>query len=352
MIKSIVIQDKEIGEGHKPFVVAELSANHNGSIERAFETIKSAKESGADAIKLQTYTPDTLTIPSKKEDFLITEGLWEGLSLHELYQTAHTPFEWHKELFDYSKDLGLICFSSPFDESAVDLLEELNTPAYKIASFELVDIPLIKYAASTLKPIIMSTGMANFKEIEEAVEAVLSVGNTQIILLHCISGYPTPANQSNLLTIQDLRQKFKLNIGLSDHTMGTHVSVSSIALGSCFIEKHFTLSRSDVGPDSSFSLEPKELKKLCFETKEAWEALGEAGYERKSVEKANIKFRRSIYVVKDIKEGEIFSQDNLRRIRPGYGLEPKYYNEILGKRAKVDIKMGTAMEWSLLENLQ
>ena len=194
--------------------------------------------------------------------------------------------------------------------------------------------------------------MANFKEIEEAVEAVLSVGNTQIILLHCISGYPTPANQSNLLTIQDLRQKFKLNIGLSDHTMGTHVSVSSIALGSCFIEKHFTLSRYDVGPDSSFSLEPNELKKLCFETKEAWEALGEAGYERKSVEKANIKFRRSIYVVKDIKKGEIFSQDNLRRIRPGYGLEPKYYNEILGKRAKVDIKMGTAMEWNLLENLQ
>lgn len=342
--KNFSIEGREIGPSSPPYIIAELSANHNGSLDRALQTIEVAAKMGVEAVKLQTYTADTLTIDSKKEDFKISGGLWDGYTLYELYQKAHTPFEWHEKIFDHARKVGVTCFSTPFDESAVDLLEDLNVPAYKIASFELVDLPLIQYVARTGKPMIMSTGMANLDEIDEAVETARENGCSKLALLHCISGYPAPADQSNLLTIPDLAKRYNLATGLSDHTLGTTVAITGVALGANIIEKHFTLSREDKGPDSEFSLEPEELKQLVDETEVAWKALGSAGYERKPVEESSIKFRRSIYVTSDVKAGETFTCENIRRIRPGFGLPPKEYTRILGLRAAVDIEKGAALQ--------
>ena len=348
-MKLIEIDGRKIGTNNPPYIIAELSANHNGDFDRALKTIDMAKAMGADAIKLQTYTADTMTIDCEKEEFQIHGGLWDGYNLYQLYQWAQTPFEWHKAMFDHARKNEITCFSTPFDETAVDLLENLNAPAYKIASFETIDLPLIRYVAQTKKPMIISTGMANLEEITEAVETAQESGCKEIILLHCISGYPTPVEQSNLLTIPDLAQRYNVIPGLSDHTLGTAVSLAGIALGACVIEKHVTLSRADKGPDSEFSLEPNQLKSLCDETKTAWLSLGKAGYERKPVEDENIKFRRSIYVVNDIKAGELLTNENTRRIRPGFGLPPKYIHDVIGKTVKVDIERGTALRWDHIE---
>lgn len=348
-MKTIHINGRSIGENYPPYIIAELSANHNGKLERAIQTIDMAKAMGADAIKLQTYTPETITIDCDKPDFQIQGGLWDGYNLYQLYEQAQTPFEWHKIMFEHARKIGITCFSTPFDETAVDLLEDLNTPAYKIASFEAIDLPLIRYVAATKKPMIISTGMANLDEITEAVETAKDNGCSEIILLHCISGYPVPVDQSNLRTIPDLSKKFKVISGLSDHTLGTTVSIASVALGACVIEKHVTLSREDKGPDSEFSLEPKELKYLCSETKNAWAALGSVGYDRKPVEEESIKYRRSIYVIKDVKAGEQLTEKNIRRIRPGFGLPPKHYEELIGKKAMIDINRGTALRWEYIK---
>jgi N-acetylneuraminate synthase len=343
-LPEIVIANRKIGTAYPPYIIAELSANHNGSLERALQTIDMAKARGADAIKLQTYTADTLTIDCNKDEFQINGGLWDGYNLYQLYEWAHTPFEWHKAMFEHASQIGITCFSTPFDETAVDLLEDLNAPAYKIASFEAVDLPLIRYVAETGKPMIISTGMANLEEISEAVDTARSVGCKELVLLHCVSGYPAPVEQSNLRTVPDLEERFDCVVGLSDHTLGVSVSVAAIAMGASVIEKHVTISRDDKGADSSFSLEPDELEDLCRDGLDAWRSLGEAGYDRKPVEEGNIKFRRSIYVVKDMKVGEAFTRENVRRIRPGYGLPPKYYEEILGKVATQDIEAGTALD--------
>lgn len=347
--REVQIGGRSVGQNFSPYIIAEMSANHNGKLEKALETIEMAKACGADAIKIQTYTADTLTIDCNNEEFQIHGGLWDGYNLYRLYQWAHTPYEWHKPMFDHARKIGITLFSTPFDETAVDLLEDLNSPAYKIASFEAVDLPLIEYVARTGKPMIISTGMANLEEITEAVETARQGGCNDLILLHCISSYPAPVEQSNLRTIPDLAERFDVIPGLSDHTFGTAVSVASVALGACVIEKHITLSREDKGPDSEFSLEPNELEKLCIETKEAWLALGSGGYERKPSEESNVKFRRSIYVVKNIKAGEIFTKENIRRIRPGYGLSPKFFSDIIGSRSLCDLETGTPLCWKHLE---
>ncbi|WP_404936074.1 pseudaminic acid synthase [Pseudoalteromonas sp. 0303] len=348
--KYIEIDGKKIGPEFKPYIIAELSANHNGSIENAFKTIEEAAKCGADAIKLQTYTPDTMTIDCDKEDFQIKGGLWDGHNLYQLYQEAHTPFEWHKQLFEKAKEVGITVFSTPFDESAVELLEDLDAPAYKIASFELTDLPLIKRVAETGKPMIMSTGMANLAEIEEAIKTARENGCDDLVVLHCISAYPAPYEQANLATIPDLANKFDVISGLSDHTLGTVVSVASIALGACLIEKHFILDRNDKGPDSSFSIEPDELKRLVEDTEAAHAAIGNAGYERKPVEEQNARFRRSLYIVKDINEGELLTEAHVRRIRPGYGLAPKHFDDVIGKKATKFIERGTPVNWELLSD--
>ena len=348
-VKELIIAGRKIGQSHRPYLIAEMSANHNGKLERALEIIELAKSCGADAIKIQTYTADTLTIDCDQDDFQIHGGLWDGYTLYKLYEQAQTPYEWHKPMFDHAKSVGITIFSTPFDETAVDLLEDLNVPAYKIASFEAIDLPLIEYVARTGKPMIISTGMANLDEITEAVEMARQAGCKDLVLLHCISSYPAPVEQSNLLTIPDLAKRFEVISGLSDHTLGTTVSVASVALGACVIEKHVTLSRKDKGPDSEFSLERHEFEALCRDTKDAWLALGKAGYERKAAEKENVKFRRSIYVVEDISAGEVLTTRNIRRIRPGFGLAPKFFNEVLGKVARIDIEHGTALELDFLE---
>jgi len=337
-MKDISINGRPIGIGHAPYVIAELSANHNGSLQRALDTISEAKARGVDAIKLQTYTADTMTIDCDLEDFMIRGGLWDGYKLYDLYKEAQTPFEWHKAMFNHARDIGITCFSTPFDETAVDLLEDLNAPAYKIASFEATDLPLIKYVASTKKPMIMSTGMANLEEIEEMVQAARDGGCEEMIVLHCISSYPAPIDQSNLLTIPDLKKRLGVHVGLSDHTITNTASVVATALGAVLIEKHFILDRTDKGPDSSFSIEPDELEALVNQTKDAALSLGKAGYERKPAEEANMKFRRSLYFVKDMKEGEVISEDCVRRIRPGFGLEPKFISKVLGKRVNRNIR--------------
>jgi len=349
--QTITIDHRQIGQNQPPYIIAELSANHNGSLTRAIETINMAKAMGADAIKLQTYNADSMTIDCDKDYFKIKGGLWDGYSLYQLYQEAHTPYDWHQKLFLHAKEIGITIFSTPFDETAVDLLESLNTPAYKIASFEITDLPLIKRIAETGKPIIMSTGMANLAEIEEAVTTIKSVGSSELILLHCISGYPAPVEQCNLATIPDLNQRFNVVTGLSDHTLGTTVSIAAIALGACLIEKHFTLSRNDKGPDSEFSLEPKELKELCESTKSVWRAIGKAGYERKPVEEANLAFRRSLFFVKNISKGTLITHEHIRRIRPGYGLAPKYHADFIGKKASQDITRGTPVAWEHISKL-
>ena len=351
MSQTVSIDGRKIGKAFPPYIIAELSANHNGDLQRALKTIEMAKKMGADAIKIQTYTADTITIDCDRDDFQIHGGLWDGYNLYKLYDWAHTPYEWHKAMFDKAKEIGITLFSSPFDATAVDLLESLGAPAYKIASFEAIDLPLIKRVAQTGKPMIISTGMADLQEITEAVECARGNGCKELTLLHCISGYPAPIEQSNLRTIPDIAEHFDVVAGLSDHTLGTVVSVSSIALGACVIEKHVTLSRADKGADSEFSLEPDELKKLCDDSYAAWQALGVASYERKPVEEQNLKFRRSLYVVKDVKKGEAFDAESVRSIRPGFGLKPKYYDDILGKLATRDIEYGSALCWSMVEGM-
>jgi len=336
-MKDIIINGRSIGIKQAPYIIAELSANHNGSLQRALDTISEAKSRGADAIKLQTYTADTMTIDCDSEDFMIRGGLWDGYKLYDLYKEAQTPFEWHKAMFDHARDIGITCFSTPFDETAVDLLEDLNAPAYKIASFEATDLPLIKYVASTMKPIIMSTGMANLEEIEEMVQAARDGGCKEMIVLHCISSYPAPIEQANLLTIPDLTRRLGVHVGLSDHTLTNIASIVATGLGAVMIEKHFILDRKYEGPDSSFSIEPDELEELVNQTKNASLSLGKAGYEKKPSEEENVKFRRSLYFVKEMKAGDIIKKEDIRRIRPGYGLKPKYINEIIGKKVKKNI---------------
>lgn len=348
MVNVLNIAGREIGPERQPYIIAEMSANHNGSLETALRLIEKAKEAGADAVKIQTYKPDTITIKSNLPEFQITDGLWAGRTLYELYEWAHTPWDWHRPLFECARKLDITIFSSPFDNTAIDLLESLNAPAYKIASFEAVDIPLIKYAASTGKPLIISTGMADNEEIQEAINAAHESGCKELAILHCVSGYPAPASDYNLRTIPDMISRFGLVTGLSDHTLDNTTAIASIALGASIIEKHFTLDRSGKGPDDSFSLEPPELAALCRDSKTAWDALGKVDYGMKSSEQGNIKFRRSLYVVKDIAVGEKLTSDNVKSIRPGFGLSPKYYPEVLGRTVRENVKRGTAITWDLL----
>ncbi|UYP28925.1 pseudaminic acid synthase [Pseudomonas sp. Z8(2022)] len=331
MSKYIEVAGVGIGEGCPPFIIAEMSANHGGSLERAKKLVTAALEAGASAVKLQTYTADTITLRSDNEEFRISGGLWDGRTLYDLYEEAHTPWEWHKPLFEHARKIGITMFSSPFDNTAVDLLEDLNAPAYKIASFEAVDLPLIKYVASTGKPMIISTGMADAEEIQEAIEAAREGGCKELAILHCVSGYPAPAEDYNLRTIPDMIQRFGLVTGLSDHTLDNTTAIASVALGASIIEKHFTLDRSGGGPDDSFSLEPKELEALCRDSKTAWAALGRVDYGRKSSEQGNVKFRRSLYFVKDLAAGEIITADSVRSVRPGFGMHPKYYEKLIGR---------------------
>lgn len=349
MSNEISIAGRKIGPAHPPYVIAEMSANHNGNIETAFKIIEEAMKSGADAIKMQTYTPDTLTLKCDLPDFQITDGLWAGRTLYDLYEWAHTPWDWHKPLFEHARKLGITIFSSPFDNTAIDLLEDLNTPAYKIASFEAVDLPLIKYAASTGKPMIISTGMADAEEIQEAVDAAREGGCKQLAVLHCVSGYPAPAEDYNLRTIPDMMERFGLVTGLSDHTLDNTTAITSVAMGASIIEKHFTLDRSGGGPDDSFSLEPADLAALCQGAKTAWQAMGRVDYGRKSSEQGNAKFRRSLYFVKAMSANEKITPDCIRSVRPGYGLAPKFLHEIIGKKVTQDIKQNSPVTMSLIK---
>lgn len=346
MTSQITFDGTPIGEGCKPYVIAEVSANHNGSIEKAKEIISAAAKNGADAVKLQTYTADTITIKSDRPEFKIKGGLWDGYTLWDLYDWAHTPFEWHEELFNHAKQEGITCFSSPFDDTAVDLLESLDAPLYKIASFEMTDIPLVEKVAATRKPMIMSTGLATLDEIDKSLKAARNAGASEIVLLHCISGYPTPLEQANLKLMLELKEKFGALVGLSDHTLTNTAAITAVALGACVIEKHFTLDRSEGGADAEFSMEPPQLKALCEETKGAWEALGDGQRLAPSVQDGNKIFRRSIYVVQPIKKGDTFSRENIRCIRPGLGLPPEQFAEVLGKQATQDIEYGSPLEAS------
>ena len=345
MSNEISIAGRKIGSAYSPYVIAEMSANHNGNIETAFRIIEEAKKAGADAIKMQTYTADTLTLNCDLPDFQINDGLWAGRTLYELYEWAHTPWDWHKPLFDRARELGITIFSSPFDNTAIDLLEDLNAPAYKIASFEAVDLPLIKYAASTGKPMIISTGMADAEEITEAIEAAREGGCKELAVLHCVSGYPAPAEDYNLCTIPDMIERFGLVTGLSDHTLDNTTAIASVALGASIIEKHFTLDRNGGGPDDSFSLEPADLQALCHGAKTAWQALGQVNYARKSSEQPNVKFRRSLYFVKNLKEGDVITDDAIRSLRPGFGLPPRERQKIIGKRVNANVRMGMRVKW-------
>lgn len=348
-MKNIKIDGIEIGQNCKPYIIAELSANHNGDIDRAFEIIQYAKKAGADAIKLQSYTHETITMDCDSPDFMIQGGLWNGRSLYDLYKEAHMPWDWHKPIFEKARKHDITIFSSPFDYTAVDLLENLNAPAYKIASFEVIDLPLIKYVAATKKPMIISTGMANLEEIEEAIITAREGGCEELVVLHCVSGYPAPAKEYNLRTLADIAERFNVIAGLSDHTIENATAVASVALGARVIEKHVTLNRDGGGPDDSFSLEPKELKQLCDDTKTAWEALGAVDYGQKACESGNIKFRRSLYAVNDVEKGEFFTEANVRSIRPGYGLPPKKLTDVIGKKAKVKVYRGTPLSFEFIE---
>jgi len=349
-MKNINVAGIGIGKEHKPFIIAEMSGNHNQSLERALEIVEAAAKSGAHALKIQTYTADTMTFDIENPEFKIDDenSLWDGQSLYQLYQQAYTPWEWHKPIFDRSHELGMIPFSTPFDETAVDYLEELDVQLYKIASFENNDIPLIKKVAATGKPMIISTGMATVAELDEAVRAAREAGCKNLVLLKCTSTYPATADNTNISTIPHMRELFDVQVGLSDHTMGIGVAVASVALGATVIEKHFTLSRADGGVDSAFSMEPDELAALVVETERAWQAVGKVTYGPTEVEKASLKFRRSIYVAKDMKAGEVFTKDNSKVVRPGHGLAPKHLELLLGKTIKVDAAKGTPLSWDLL----
>ncbi|ODS35509.1 pseudaminic acid synthase [Candidatus Altiarchaeales archaeon WOR_SM1_SCG] len=348
-MKKIKIKNKFIGEQEPCFIIAELSANHLRKFELAVDTIKAAKKSGADAIKLQTYTPDTITIDSDNEYFKIKGTLWDGKTLYDLYKEAYTPWEWQQKLQKIAEDLGLIFFSSPFDKTAVDFLEGLNVPAYKVASFEITDIPLIEYIASKGKPIIISTGIATLADIEEAVNACKRMGNEQIILLKCTSAYPAPIEEANLLTIPNMVDTFGTIVGLSDHTLGSSVAIASVALGAKVIEKHFILYRDLGGPDAAFSMEPEEFKEMVKSVRDVEKALGKVSYELSEKVKKSKVFARSLFVVKDMKEGELITGENVRSIRPGYGMHPKYLTEIIGKKTRKDVKKGTPLSWDLIE---
>lgn len=339
-LNNLTIDGREIGPSRPPYVIAELSANHNGSIDTALKIIGEAKRAGADAVKLQTYRPDTITLDVDRPEFRISGGLWDGKSLYELYEEAHTPWGWHKTLFEHARKLGITIFSSPFDPTAVDLLESLGAPAYKIASFEAVDLPLIRYVASKGKPMIISTGMADEAEIQEAVDAARSAGCRQLALLHCVSGYPAPSEEYNLRTIADMQARYGTLVGLSDHTLDNTTAIASVAMGACIIEKHFTLDRKGCGPDDSFSLEPADLMALCRDTKTAWRALGAVDYGCKASERANVQFRRSLYFVKPLAAGETITADAVRSVRPGYGLAPKHLPEVIGRRVKKAVQYG------------
>lgn len=351
MTNHICINERMIAHHQPPYIIAEMSANHNGQLETAMQIIEAAKHAGADAVKIQTYRPDTITLKSELPDFQITEGLWAGRTLYDLYEWAHTPWDWHKPLFDYARKLEITIFSSPFDHTAVDLLEDLGAPAYKIASFEIVDLALIRYVASTGKPMIMSTGMAHAEEIAEAIEAARAGGCQQLAILHCVSGYPAPAADYNLRTLADMIERFGLLTGLSDHTLDNTTAITSVALGASIIEKHFSLDRHGGGPDDSFSLEPAELKALCRDTKTAWQALGQIDYSRKASEKTNTKFRRSLYFIKDLNQGDIIAADAVRSVRPGFGLAPKYLHQIIGSRVKRDVTAHSAVTSESVEGL-
>jgi pseudaminic acid synthase len=347
MNKEIVIANRKVGQGHKPFIIAEMSGNHNQSIDRAYAIIDAAVECGADAVKLQTYTPDTMTINADTGLFQIDDekSLWKGRNLYDLYKEAHTPWEWHQPLFEYAKKKGIFIFSTPFDETAVDFLEQLGVQAYKIASFENTDHPLLKKVASTGKPVIMSTGLATIADLDESVRVLAENGCKDLILLKCTSTYPASPENTNLLSIPHMSSLFDCLVGLSDHTMGIGAAVASVALGACVVEKHFTLSRADGGVDSTFSIEPSELKSLVIESERAFLALGNVKYGIQSVEKNSLRFKRSVYVVKDIEPGEEFTRENIRVIRPGDGLPPKYYEKLLGKKCKGAYKKGTPLNW-------
>ncbi len=343
------IADKEIGGNTPCFIIAELSANHNGSLENALATIKSAKRAGADAIKLQTYTADTMTIDVKANDFLLTQGtIWDGKYLYDLYKEAYTPWEWHQQLFDAAKEEGLICFSSPFDKSAVDFLESINAPAYKIASFEITDIPLIEYVASKGKPVIISTGIAEEEDIQLAIAACKKHNNNQVALLKCTSSYPAPINEANMIMVKDLAERFGVITGLSDHTMGNTVPIVATVFGAKIIEKHFIINRSIGGPDASFSMDEQEFSDMVKAVREAEQAVGLIDYKLTKKQENGREFSRSLYVVKDIKAGEIITEKNVRSIRPGYGMHPKNYDKILGKAVNQGIVAGTRLSWDLL----
>ncbi|MBU5615103.1 pseudaminic acid synthase [Geomonas azotofigens] len=349
-MSSIQIGGRFIGPDHAPFIIAEMSGNHNQSLERALEIVEAAAASGAHALKLQTYTADTMTLDIKEGEFFIEDpkSLWKGRSLYDLYQEAHTPWEWHKPIFDRCRELGLICFSTPFDATSVEFLEELDAPCYKIASFENTDLPLIRTVAATGKPVIISTGMASLAELDETVRAAREAGCRDLVLLKCTSTYPSTPENTNARTIPHLKELFNCEIGLSDHSMGVGVSVAAVALGATVIEKHFTLRRADGGVDSTFSLEPEELKSLVVETERAWQSLGTISYGPTEKEKKSLVFRRSLYVVEDVKAGEPFTEKNVRAIRPGNGLPTKYLGTFLGKRAATDIRRGTPLSFDLL----
>jgi pseudaminic acid synthase len=344
----ISIKGRKVGFKEPCYIVAEMSANHAQSFEQALKIIDAAKEAGADAIKLQTYTPDTMTINVQNEYFQVKDTIWKGKNLYQLYSEAQTPWDWHPKLKEHATKLGLDFFSTPFDSTAVDFLEKLDTPAYKIASFELVDLPLLRRVAQTGKPIIMSTGMASLAEIDEAIETIKGSGGNQIALLKCTSAYPAPPEEANLRTIPHLQNAFGVPVGLSDHTLGAEVAVAAVTLGACVLEKHFALSRKDAGPDSQFSMEPDEFKKMVGAIRRAEKALGRVQYEITEKEEFSRAFRRSLFVVKDMKAGEIFKEKSIRSIRPSYGLHPRYLEEVIGRKAKKDILKGTPLDWNLI----
>ena len=349
-MKTIQIAGRDIGPNHQPFVIAEMSGNHNQSLERALEIVEAAARTGAHALKIQTYTPDTMTIDLDEREFHISDpnSLWAGASLYKLYGEAYTSWEWHKPIFDRARELGMIPFSTPFDDTAGDFLESLDVPCHKIASFENTDLPLIRRVAATGKPLIISTGMATLAELDDTVRAAREAGCKDLILLKCTSTYPATAENTNILTIPHLRELFGCEVGLSDHTMGVGVSVASVALGACVIEKHFPLSRADGGVDSAFSMEPAEMAQLVWESERAWQALGKVSYGPTEVEKKSLQYRRSLYVVQDIKAGDVLTRENVRAIRPGLGLPTKYLEQVLGKSVNQDVKRGTALGWGLL----
>ena len=346
----ITLKNRSIGSSYPVFIIAELSANHLQNFDIAVDTIKAMKESGADAVKLQTYTPDTITIDSDNEYFQINQGtLWDGKTLYQLYQEAYTPWEWQPKLKEIAEELGLICFSSPFDRTSVDFLEEMNVPAYKVASFEITDIPLIEYIASKGKPVIISTGIATLADIEEAINACRRMGNDQMALLKCTSAYPAPLEDSNLRTIPNLVDTFNTVVGLSDHTLGISAPIASVALGAKIIEKHFILDRKMGGPDAAFSMEPDEFRSMVDAVREVEKALGTVNYVLTEKTKKSREFSRSLFVVEDVKAGESLTEENVRSIRPGFGLHPRYYRQIIDKKARTDIKRGTPLDWGLIE---